>query len=366
MAFASAERTGTGRRTRGRILPGHDLIVIGGSAGAVDALTALVARLPADLPAAVCVVVHQPAYTPSRLPEILARSGPLPAAAAKDGERLVPGTIRVAVPDRHLLVTAEGTLRLTHGPRENRSRPAIDPLFRSAAVAYGPRTIAVVLSGALDDGTAGLWCVRDRGGLAVVQDPASALVSSMPGNAISEVGADHVAAARELGPLLGRLARESAAPVHAAAPAGGAKGQTELEREVALAAVDDEAHAGFGRYGEPSRFSCPECAGVLWDVSTVQGGPLRFRCDTGHAYSPANLAEEQIEDVESALWASLRALENTIQLARVRAEGAHRRGMEALARRYTVQVEAAQQHTAALRQLLRMDGRMGLGAADAT
>jgi two-component system, chemotaxis family, protein-glutamate methylesterase/glutaminase len=348
-------------------LPGHDLIVIGGSAGAVDALTALVAGLPADLPAAVCVVVHQPAYAPSRLPEILARSGPLSAVAARDGAPLVPGTIHVAVPDRHLLVVRDdgggGRLRLTSGPRENRTRPSIDPLFRSAALAYGPRVIATVLSGALDDGTAGLWAVRDRGGLAVVQDPATALVGSMPGNAINEVGADHVAAAHELGPLLGRLAREAVAK--RPAPDTGTTALEELEREVALAAVDEATHAGFERYGQPSRFSCPECAGVLWNVNTVQGGPLRFRCDTGHAYSPANLAEAQLEVVESTLWASLRALENTVQLARVRAEGARKRGMEALAQRYEVQCDAAQQHAGVLRELLRMDGRMGLGAADA-
>ncbi len=339
-------------------MPGHDLIVIGGSAGAVEALSVLVAGLPPDLPAAVCVVVHQPAFAPSRLAEILTQAGTLPAVAARDGAPLTPGTVHVAIPDHHLLVVrgedGAGRLRLARGPRENRTRPAVDPLFRSAALAYGPRVVAVILSGALDDGTAGLWTVRDRGGLAVVQDPASAAVSSMPGNALAEVGAEHVVAVREMGALLGRLAR---------LPAGGdgapAQALAELEREVAQSAVDEATHQGSERYGEPSRFSCPDCGGVLWDTCSP-GGPMRYRCDTGHAYGPAALAEAQTEQVEAALWASLRALENKAELARSRSRRARDRGMEALTERYTVQYEAAQQHAAAVRALLRMDGRTGM------
>jgi two-component system, chemotaxis family, protein-glutamate methylesterase/glutaminase len=360
MRAAAADVPGARNETGGP-LPGHDLIVIGGSAGAVEALSALAAGLPPDLPAAVCVVVHQPPYAHSRLAEILDRSGPLPAANARDGAPLLPGTIHVAVPDRHLLVVpgapgGAGMLRLAHGPRENRSRPAIDPLFRSAALAYGPRVIAVVVSGALDDGTAGLWAVRDRGGLAVVQDPGSAGVSSMPESALREVGADHVAAAAELGPLLGRLARLPAPDGAAAEAEAGASRLEALEREVALAAIGEAAHQQSARNGLPSRFSCPECTGVLWDAST-EGGPLRFRCDTGHAYSPATLADAQVESVENALWASLRALENSVELGRVRAQGARQRGMEALAERYTAEWEAAQQHAGVLRELLRLDGR---------
>jgi two-component system chemotaxis response regulator CheB len=337
-------------------LPDHDLIVIGASAGGVEAVMALVAGLPADLPAAVCVVLHQPPYAPNRLPDILRRSGPLPVVHARDGAPLLPGTIYVAVPDKHLLVVRDGdggamSLRLTQGPRENRTRPAVDPLFRSAAFAFGPRAIAVVLSGALDDGTAGLWAVRDRGGLAVVQDPADAAVASMPSSALAEVGADHVARAAEMGPLLGRLVRRSAASAAAAE-----QEEEDLEREVALASLEEGAHQQSARIGIPSRFSCPECSGVLWDAS-VEGGPLRFRCDTGHAYSPANLAAAQAEAVEAALWASLRALENQAELARLRADGARQRGMDALAQRYTVQWEAAQQHAAAVRVVLRLDGR---------
>lgn len=351
-------------------MQGHDLIVIGGSAGAVDALTLLVAGLPRDLPAAVCVVVHQPAYLHSRLAEILDRAGSLPAVPARDGAPLVPGTIHVAVPNKHLLVMSDGhgggTLRLSSGPRENRTRPAVDPLFRSAALVYGPRLIATVLSGGLDDGTAGLWAVRDRGGLAVVQDPDTALVASMPANALNEVGADHVAPAHQLGPLLGRLARLSSTPLPApgGVPGGEAEALAELGREVALVTLDEETHAASPRYGRPSRFTCPDCGGVLWDASVVQGGPMRFRCDTGHAYSPCTLAQAQTESVEAALWASLRALENTVELARSRSESARRRGLNALAQRYTVEMEVSQQHASAVRHLLRLNGHSGVHAPE--
>ena len=338
-------------------MPIHDLIVIGASAGGVEALAALVAGLPTELPAAVCVVLHLRPYGESHLAGVLARCGPLPAVEAEHGARLEPGVIHVAVPDQHLLVARDdggGVLRLTRGPRENRNRPAVDPLFRSAALAFGPRVIGVVLSGALDDGTAGLWSIRDRGGLAVVQEPGDALVPSMPRNAIEEVGADHVAPARELGPLLGRLALERAR-VPSAPPD---EGDETLQREVAMAVVDEVTHQRAERYGVPSRFACPDCHGVLWDVSG--DGPLRFRCETGHAYSAASLDESQVDDVEAALWASLRAIEDKIALARLRASRAAERGLDKLAERFAVQEEAAQQHGATLRALLRLDGRIGL------
>jgi two-component system chemotaxis response regulator CheB len=355
----------------------HELIVIGASAGGVEALAALVAGLPPDLPAAVCVVVHMRPFGESHLAEVLTRIGPLPAVAAQHGMPLRPGTIHVAVPDLHLLVErgdGGGTLRLARGPKENRNRPAIDPLFRSAALAYGPQVIGVILSGALDDGTAGLWAVRDRGGISVVQDPDDALVTSMPRSALDEVGADHVATAAEIGPLLGRLVRRPArAPLdlpapgspHAADTAPGASATDAgsiLVREVAMASVDESVHQQNGRYGVPSRFPCPDCGGVLWDVSAT--GPLRYRCETGHAYSAAALDEVQMESVEEALWAALRAIEDKIAFARVRAEHAQARGLDAFARRFAVQEEAAQQHGAALRTLLRLGGRGGIGPRD--
>lgn len=344
-------------------MPGHDLIVIGASAGGVEAVSTLVAGLPPDLAAAVCVVVHLRPYLESRLPDILRRAAALPVEAAVHGAPLRPGTIHVAVPDLHLIVEREGeagVLRVVHGPRENRSRPAVDPLFRSAAAAFGPRVIAVVMSGALDDGTAGLWAVKERGGIAVVQDPADAAVSSMPATAHVEVGAHHVATARELGPLLGRLVRERARETTRAVARDQEGAPSALEHEVALIALDEEAHQEDTRPGEPSRHVCPDCGGVLWDVSRTGGGPLRFRCETGHAYAPACLAEAQTEELEYTLWAALRALEDRVELARVRAVAARDRGVAPLAAQFEVQEQAARQHASALRAILRLHGDTGV------
>jgi two-component system chemotaxis response regulator CheB len=284
------------------------------------------------------------------------------------GASLDPGVIHVAISDHHLLVERAGfsqpnapsdtaspvVLRVARGPKENRARPAIDPLFRSAALAFGPRVIAVVLSGALDDGTAGLWAVRDRGGLAVVQDPSDAAVASMPTSAIVEVGADHVAPAIELGPLLGSLVRE---PLDASAVArsmAATQSLDELRREVAMAALDEDTHERPERYGVPSRFACPDCAGSLWDVSNGRG-PLRLRCTVGHAYSAAGLTEAQTEAIEHGMWAAVRSLEDRAELARVRASNAAARGLGHFSAQYRAQHETALAQAAAIRMPLRLD-----------
>ena len=211
-------------------MPGHDLILLGASAGGVEAVSAAVAGLPADLNAAVCVVIHLRPDASSHLPQILARIAALPVVAARNGMELQPGVVHVCVPDVHMLVEAgeddQGRVRLVRGPRENRTRPAVDPLFRSAALAFGPRVVGVVLSGALDDGTAGLWAVKDRGGIAVVQEPDDAAVRSMPSSALAEVAVDHVAPARELGPLLARLVRQSVARAGTAGAPGDRRART--------------------------------------------------------------------------------------------------------------------------------------------
>ena len=339
-------------------MPGHDLIVVGASAGGVEAASALVAGLPADLQAAVCIVVHLRPDTQSHLSEILSRVTPLRVVAARHGMPLQLGTIYVAVPDLHQLVErndSHGVLRLVRGPRENRTRPAVDPLFRSAALTYGPRVIGVVLSGALDDGTGGLWTVKDCGGIAVVQDPDDAAVPSMPASALAEVDVDHVATARELGPLLGRLALE---PVSVDDADGAREPTAELAREVGITALDEGQHQGSERYGTPSRFPCPDCGGVLWDLSHL--GPMRFRCEVGHAHSAASLSEIQTEEVEAAMWTALRALEDRVELSRRRGTGAAERGLTVLAARFAVEEQAAQQHATALRAILRLDGRSGL------
>lgn len=342
-------------------MAGHDLIVLGASAGGVEAVSALLAGLPSDLAAAVCVVIHQRPDVESRLPRVLARATTLSVVLARQGARITPGTVFVAPPDLHLFVERDeqgGVLHLARGPRENRVRPAVDPLFRSAALAFGSRVIGVILSGALDDGTGGLWTVKDRGGIAVVQDPDDAAVPSMPRSALAEVEVDHVAPARELGTLLGRLAREQAPSelVDRVSPAP--EPTDELEREVAIATLDETEHDNASRYGAPSRFSCPDCGGVLWELSA--DGPMRFRCEVGHAHTAATLGDAQTELVETALWTALRALEDKMELSRRRGAQAAERGLDRFVSRFAVEEAAARQNAAALRVILRLDGRVGI------
>jgi two-component system, chemotaxis family, protein-glutamate methylesterase/glutaminase len=271
-------------------MPDHDIVVVGASAGGVEALVELARSLPPDLPAAVFVVLHVPSTGTSALPDILGRHGRLPAAHAKDGEPIEPGRIYVAPPDHHLLLRT-GHVHLARGPRENGHRPAVDSLFRSAAREYAARVIGVVLSGALDDGTAGLAAVRARGGPTVVQEPADALFAGMPGSAIEQVGVDHVLPAAAMGPLLARLTLEPAA---AAAPQPAPDG---MKVEVAVEGFSLEAMEG-GHPGTPSGFSCPDCNGVLWEI---QDGQLqRFRCRVGHAWSPESLLTQQSEAQQAA------------------------------------------------------------------
>ena len=255
----------------------HDIIVIGASAGGVAACKQLVRGLPPELAAAVFLVHHIPSSAPSHLPEILAYAGTLPVQHGVDGEPIRRGRISVAPPDCHLLLEATH-LRLTQGPKENRLRPAIDPLFRSAAYAFGPRVIGVILSGALDDGTAGLWTIKDRGGLALVQHPDEAQHASMPLSALRHVEIDYCVPTAELAPLLVELTHQ---PVVATKEESMS---TELEIETKIGLQHEGLAAGVLQLGAPSIFTCPECHGVLLHLQ--HGRLQRFRCHTGHAFSP--------------------------------------------------------------------------------
>jgi len=260
----------------------------------------LVAELPADFPAPVCIVVHTAPHSPGILGEILNRAGPLPSANAANLERLQPGRIYVAPPDCHLVIEP-GKVRVTKGPRENRFRPAIDPLFRSAAQVYGPGAIAVLLTGSLDDGTAGLWAVKQLGGIAIVQDPGDALFESMPRNAIEHVKVDHVVPLARLAPLLIQLTSQ---PIEPGLPPPAPE---HLQVELKIAMEENPIDSGLEKIAEPSVFACPECHGVLLQLK--EGGRTRFRCHTGHAYSIASLLSAIGESIEDALWNSIRALE---------------------------------------------------------
>jgi len=322
-------------------MPDHDIVVVGASAGGVEALAELAASLPADLPAAVFVVLHVSATGTSALPEILSRHGPLPASHAKDGELVERGRIYVAPPDHHVLLRG-GHVHLARGPRENGHRPAVDSLFRSAAREYATRVIGVVLSGALDDGTAGLLAIKSRGGVAVVQETEDALYPGMPCNALEHVHVDHVVAVASMGKLLARLTAE---------PAGGPPGPVPavMTMEVGLEGLSLEALEG-EHPGQPSGFSCPDCNGVLWEIQT--GRLQRYRCRVGHAWSPESLLTQQTEALEAALRIAMRTLEERAALSWRLAEPARRRGHSITATRFEEQATEAQQAARLVRNLL--------------
>jgi two-component system chemotaxis response regulator CheB len=330
-------------------MAGHDLIVIGASAGGIEALARLVRGLPPALPAALCIVCHVLADARSSLPEILSRSGRLLATHARDGEPVHPGHIYVAPPGHHLLL-ANGHVRLSPGPRENGHRPAIDPLFRSAARGYGPRVVGVILSGSMQDGVAGLLAVRAAGGAAVVQDPDDALVSCLPRSALQIAGADHVVPAATLPGLLADLVRGPAAP-------GGEQTMTDpIDRMPEAVSRDGEQQERGQRRGKLSVYTCPECGGSLWQVD--EANLVRFRCHVGHVYHGEGLLEEQAQALEAALWTAVRTFEDRSRLGRQLAVQERGRGKTQAAGRFDEQAALAEHYGALIKQYL-LNGLFG-------
>jgi len=321
----------------------RNIVVVGASAGGIEALSALLSLLPPDFPAAVVVVVHVAADSPGVLPHILARAGVLPVEAAEDGAPIQQGHVYVAPPDRHLLVE-QGHMRVTRGPKENRFRPAVDPLFRSAAQAYGGQVIGVVLSGSLDDGAAGLWAIKDRGGLAIVQEPSEAAYPSMPLNALQYVEVDYRLKIAEMARLLPQLV-SAVVEVKEALPVS-----DKMEIETRIACEDNPLDAGVMTLGPLSPYTCPECSGVLMQLQ--DGNLLRFRCHTGHAYSVESLLAGINESIDKTLWNTVRSLEEHMLLLRHLGEHARAHQDETLARRLDVKAQNAQDQVQIVRQLV--------------
>lgn len=285
-----------------RDIPTHDIIVIGASAGGVEALQRLMRGLPPGLPAAIFIVLHI-GRSQTQLAEILDRAGPLPVKQAVSGEPIEQGQVYVAAPDRHLLLH-DGHVLLRRGPHENMSRPAIDPLFRSAACTFGARAIGVILSGALNDGTAGLLAVKRCGGCTVVQHPASAAVPSMPRSALHHVEVDHCVAIDDVADVLVRLVALRA-------------GKTpEIPSEICLEAAiaAQEMATSQTKIGKLSPFSCPECGGSLWEVA--EGNLLRYRCHIGHGYTADTMLAAENDRVEELLSTLLRTHRDRAELVR--------------------------------------------------
>lgn len=285
-----------------------NVVAVGASAGGVEALREFAAGLPPNLHYAVLVVLHVPAQAPSVLARILARDARLPTAQAVDGEPLQPGTIRVSVPNRHLLVD-DHRIVLSEGPTENGHRPAVNALFRSVALNFGPRAVSVLLSGVLDDGTLGSAAIRSRGGTTIAQLPGDALFPAMPLNAIEAGVVDHQASAGEVGKLLEELASRDF-EVREMEP----DPRMELENRIAMArrfSTEIDADA----LGPPSGYTCPDCNGSLIAVS--EGN---YRCRVGHAWTADALLRARDDEVENALWIAIRSLQEKAKLSRRLAE----------------------------------------------
>ncbi|WP_437539543.1 chemotaxis protein CheB [Sorangium sp. So ce726] len=309
-------------------MPEPDIITIGASAGGVEALIVLLGGLPADLPASLFVVLHLPPTARSMLATILGRSTRLQVGVAVDGEPIERGRVYVAPVDNHLLL-GDGVVRVVHSARENGHRPAVDPLFRTAAEVYGVRVIGVVLSGMRDCGTAGLLDVKRYGGIAVVQDPQDALFSEMPQNALDNVPVDHCVPLARLSPLLTDLVHQKASRSPAEARAG-----TERAKVDAI----------------ESDFTCPGCGGNL--IRSDDGAMLHFRCKVGHRYSPEGLEDEQASALDAALWIALRTIEDSAALARRMAARAAERNQPQMMAHFEEKVRVAEERSALVRRAL--------------
>jgi two-component system chemotaxis response regulator CheB len=316
---------------------GRDIVVVGASAGGVEALKRLAGSLSPDLPATLFVVLHLPPEGRSMLPAILERSGQLPASHARDGESFAIGRIYVAPPDQHLELE-ETTVRLSRGPRENGYRPAVDRLFTTAAHAHGERVTGVILSGALDDGTVGLSNVVAAGGAGIIQDPDEALYPAMPSSAAAYVPDARILRLDEIGPAIETLATK---PVPLPARP---KVQVSEEQAPNPTATFD------AQDGRISGITCPECNGVLWE--TDADGILRFRCRVGHAYSLESLVASQGLSLEAALWTAMRSLDERVALCERLSRRFATQGKEATAERYSRQAHEAREQAAVVRRAL--------------
>ena len=332
-----------GIRRGGPSIDTRDIIVIGGSSGATAPLKAILGALPSDLPAAVFVVLHIPARSLGILTTVTQAASHLPVRPAEDGMLIEPGHVYLGVPDRHLLLV-DGHIRLGRGPRENMARPAIDPLFRSAAVSYGSRVVGVLLSGLLNDGAAGMSAIKRCGGMALVQDPQDAIANEMPLAALQAVTADLVAPHDRIGDVLSDLVRELAGPRLPIPP--------EIQLEVDIAAGERIDSGVLRRIADPAPLLCPDCGGVM---SQVRGpGPLRYRCQVGHAKTAEVLASEQENAVDEAMRVALRVIEERAELVSRMAEDGRKTGRRAVAEMYDERAEEYRRYADTIRRAVLM------------
>lgn len=329
------------------------VVVVGASAGGIGSLIQLVKQLPADLPAAVLMVQHLPPHHPSDLPAILSRAGALKAVHPVDGETLRDGRIYVAPPDRHLLIEDQ-RIAVKRGPKENRFRPSVDALFRSAAYTYGERAIGVVLSGALDDGTSGLWSIKRLGGVTVIQDPADAQFDSMPISALEQVEIDHIVPAGDMGALIASLLARPTTPI---SDKGDDAVRKRLALETSISANGDAFAKGVTDLGEYTPFTCPECEGVLVRIKEEKN--IRFRCHTGHGLSREALLYGVVEKVEMRYWDVMRSLEEAAMLLEEMGHTLDGNGQSRAALRFRANASQAAQQSRQVRELVMGEAALG-------
>lgn len=348
-------------------MPGHEIIVIGTSAGGVQALKQLVAGLPPDIPAAIFMVIHLSPHNITFMPEILngdiqkqhKGKSSLRVIHPQNGEVIQHGRIYIAPPDYHMLVKP-GYIRLVQGPHENGTRPAIDPLFRTAAKAYGRRVVGVILTGMLDDGTAGLTDVKRLGGVAIVQDPEDAQYEGMPSSAIENVDVDYVLPLSSITPIIVSLAHKPV--VEGGKPMTSDRGELDIEPDIVE--LDGKAIRSRGSLGTPSRLTCPDCGGTLSQLHERK--LLQFRCHVGHAWSISSLQAEHTKKVENALWLAIRSLEERADLMSQVAKNAYSKNRTFSGKRFEALAQEAEQHSDLIRQTLFQGQLPALNSPDAT
>ena len=316
-------------------------VVIGASAGGLEAVKRVCRDFSPQLPAAVFIVIHTSSETTGRLVRVLQRHVRLPIALAEDGDPIVPGRILLAPPDRHLTVDGD-RVRLGSGPKEHGFRPAIDPLFRTAAASSGSAAIGVILSGALNDGTAGLAEIKRRGGLAFVQHPDEAELRSMPEKALEQVAVDGVLLVDQIGPAIVNATRDHP-------PGRPRRAHASVDR--AIVGTPGLQHAA--RPGHLTNYTCPDCGGTLTERD--ENGTRWFECHVGHVFSGDSLVLEQNDALDQALWTALRTLEEAIDLRRKLGEDAARRQLLHSARAWQRQREDLEDRAETVRRALRLD-----------
>lgn len=288
------------------------IVVVGTSAGGLHALSRLIEQLPEDFPAPILIVMHISADASGNvLLNVLNQHGKITCVHAGHQMKAKPGFAYLAPSDHHLMIDKAGMLMVTKGAQENRSRPAVDPLFRSAAVAFGNRVTGIVLSGYLDDGTSGMIAIQRCGGTCIVQDPADAEYPDMPANVLNQLKPDHCIPLAEMGALLSllmerKIGRKTAIP-------------KDIQREAKIAERVLSDLGVVNSLGDQVPFNCPGCGGVLWKVGN--GPALRYRCHTGHAYTAKVLLAEQTKKLEETMWTALRMFEERRNLLSTMAKG---------------------------------------------